>query len=58
MDKTHAAPLVKEVGYVPLPETAYDLALEKFKNRVVGSVFKGAEVGVGIEELMARTPIQ
>ncbi|MCI0667742.1 MAG: PstS family phosphate ABC transporter substrate-binding protein [Methylococcaceae bacterium] len=56
LNKEHAAPLVKEVGYVPLPETAYDLALEKFKNRVSGSVFKGAEVGVGIEELMARTP--
>lgn len=57
MDKTHAAPLVKEVGYVPLPEKAYDLGLEKFKKRVIGSVFRGAEVGVGIEELMARTPV-
>lgn len=56
MDKKHTAALVKEVGYVPLPEKAYDLALEKFQNRVIGTVFHGAEVGVGIEELMARTP--
>ncbi|MCO6442068.1 MAG: PstS family phosphate ABC transporter substrate-binding protein [Nitrococcus mobilis] len=56
MNKKHAAPLVKEVGYVPLPEKAYDLAAKKFKNRVTGTVFHGAEVGVGIEELMARTP--
>ncbi|HEY5601553.1 MAG TPA: PstS family phosphate ABC transporter substrate-binding protein [Gammaproteobacteria bacterium] len=56
MDKKHAAPLVKEVGYVPLPDKAYDLALGKFKKRTTGTVFKGAEVGVGIEELMARSP--
>lgn len=56
MNKKHAASLVKEVGYVPLPDKAYDMALEKFKNRVGGTVFHGAEVGVGIEELLARTP--
>lgn len=56
MNKKHAAPLVKEVGYVPLPEKAYDMAAKKFKDRVTGTVFHGAEVGVGIEELMARTP--
>jgi len=41
---------------VPLPDKAYDLALKKFKNRTVGTVFHGSEVGVGIEELMARSP--
>ncbi len=56
MDKKHAAPLVKEVGYVPLPDKAYDMALEKAKKRVAGSVFKGAEVGVGIEDLLSRQP--
>lgn len=54
MNKKHAAQLVKEVGYVPLPEKAYDAALDKFKKREVGTVFHGAEVGVGIEELMKR----
>ena len=56
MNKEHAAPLVKEVGYVPLPDKAYDRAAAKFDQRVTGTVFHGAEVGVGIEELMARTP--
>lgn len=56
MDKKHAAELVKEVGYVPLPDKAYDAALEKARKRVTGTVFHGSEVGVGIEELMARQP--
>lgn len=56
MDKRHAAALVKEVGYVPLPDKAYAAALEKARKRVTGTVFHGAEVGVGIEELMARKP--
>ena len=56
MDKRHAAALVKEVGYVPLPDKAYAAALEKSRKRVTGTVFHGAEVGVGIEELMARKP--
>lgn len=54
MNKEHAAKLVKEVGYVPLPDKAYAAALKKFKNRETGTVFHGAEVGVGIEELMSR----
>ena len=47
----HAGQLVKEVGYIPLPEAAYQAALERFKNRVKGSVFggKGATIGVKIE---------
>ncbi|EOA3785128.1 PstS family phosphate ABC transporter substrate-binding protein [Vibrio parahaemolyticus] len=56
MDTSHAPELVKEVGYVPLPDKAYKLAQENFKQRRTGSVFHGAEVGVGIEELLARTP--
>lgn len=56
MDEKEASKLVSEVGYVPLPEKAYKLAQENFKKRSTGSVFHGAEVGVGIEELLARTP--
>lgn len=49
----HAPKLVQEVGYVPLPEAAYKLALEKFKKREVGTVFKGgSQVGVSIEDLL------
>jgi len=50
----HAPALVKEVGYVPLPEKAYEMAQAKFAKRTTGTVFHGAEVGIGIEELMAR----
>ncbi|NAW66592.1 PstS family phosphate ABC transporter substrate-binding protein [Photobacterium halotolerans] len=56
MSEDHAPQLVKEVGYVPLPEKAYKLAQDNFKARRTGSVFHGAEVGIGIEELLARTP--
>jgi len=52
----HAKDLVEEVGYVPLPEKAYELALERFRKRVTGSVFggHGATVGVSMEELLKK----
>ena len=52
----HAGQLVKEVGYIPLPDAAYQAALERFKKRVKGSVFggKGAAIGVKIEDLLKR----
>lgn len=52
----NAADLVKEVGYVPLPRKAYELALERFKKRIPGSVFggHGATVGVSIEEILQK----
>ncbi|WP_296699029.1 PstS family phosphate ABC transporter substrate-binding protein [Thiocapsa sp. UBA6158] len=52
----HAPELVKEVGYVPLPDKAYEMAQAKLAARTTGTVFEGAEVGVGVEELLARTP--
>jgi phosphate transport system substrate-binding protein len=47
-------PLVKEVGYVGLPDKVYDLALQRFDKQVVGSVFggKGSQVGVSLESLL------
>ncbi|MCX7642306.1 MAG: PstS family phosphate ABC transporter substrate-binding protein [Armatimonadetes bacterium] len=50
----NANKLVKEVGYVPLPKRAYELAMERFRKRIVGSMFgaKGAQVGVTIQELL------
>jgi phosphate transport system substrate-binding protein len=48
------AGLVKEVGYVPLPASAYQLALQHFNNRKLGSVFGGVPmVGVTIDKLLA-----
>ncbi len=51
----NAAKLAKEVGYVPLPKRAYALAMERFKKRIVGSMFgaKGSVVGLSIGELLA-----
>ncbi|NUN15324.1 MAG: PstS family phosphate ABC transporter substrate-binding protein [Myxococcales bacterium] len=48
------AELVKEVGYIPLPETGYEMVRKRFADRRTGSVFegKGAQVGVRIEDLL------
>jgi phosphate transport system substrate-binding protein len=52
---TDGAQLTKEVGYVPLPEQAYKLALEHFTNGKMGTVFGGVpEVGVTIDTLLSR----
>lgn len=45
--------LAKEVGYIPLPDAVYKLALERFEKRVTGSVFTGgSQVGVKLEDLL------
>jgi phosphate transport system substrate-binding protein len=52
---TTGAKLVEEVGYVPLPPKAYELALRHVEEKKLGTVFGGTpEVGVTIEELLAR----
>lgn len=51
-----AEELVREVGYVPLPIKAYEMASEKFEARTTGTVFEGAEVGVSVEDLLKRQP--
>lgn len=52
----NAATLVREVGYVPLPQKAYELVLKRFTKRVSGSVFggHGATVGVSLEEILQK----
>ncbi|MBI3570828.1 MAG: PstS family phosphate ABC transporter substrate-binding protein [Gammaproteobacteria bacterium] len=51
----NAAPLVKEVKYVPLPANAYAMALGHFQKGKTGTVFGGeAEVGIKIEDLLKR----
>lgn len=51
----NAVKLVTEVKYVPLPATAYQLGLEHFTKKKLGTVFGGqAEVGLKIEELLKR----
>ncbi len=55
----NAAKLVKEVGYVPLQPAVYKAAQERFRKRMVGSVFggHGAEVGVKLEDLLKKEAV-
>ena len=49
--------LATEVKYVPLTESAYQMATERLRNLQTGSGFGGVpEVGLPIEELLKRTP--
>ena len=50
----HAKTLTKEVDYIPLPDEVYQLTLERFQNRVTGSVFggKGSTTGVSIDDVL------
>ena len=46
--------LVSEVGYLPLPKNAYDLAWKHFQAGKLGTVFGGhPQVGITIEQLQA-----
>lgn len=47
--------LIKQVKYVPLPQTAYTMSMDHLKKGKLGTVFGGeAEVGVKIEDLLKR----
>lgn len=48
--------LAREVGYIALPDKAYELALRRFEKGVTGSVFggHGSQVGVKIEDLLQK----
>lgn len=50
----HAAPLVKEVGYIPLENISYTAALERFQLKVAGSIFGGkdAQLGIAMADLL------
>ena len=51
----HAAQLVNEVKYIPLPADAYRTAAEHVAKRKLGTVFGGTpEVGLKIEDLLKR----
>ena len=51
----NAPNLVKQVKYVPLPQSVYTTGAEHLKKGKVGTMFGGeAEVGVKIEDLMKR----
>lgn len=48
----NAPKLAADVGYVPLPQDAYDAALECFEKRITGSTFRGSAPGVSVSELL------
>lgn len=49
--------LAKEVKYLPLPETAYQMAKDRLRNAQTGTAFGGVpEVGLPVEEILKRTP--
>jgi phosphate transport system substrate-binding protein len=51
---TQGSALGSEVGYVPLPDSAYKLALKHFNDKKLGSVFGGVpQVGITIDKLLA-----
>lgn len=51
----NATKLVREVGYIQLPERGYGLVSKRFERRVSGSIFggTGSRVGVSVESLLA-----
>jgi phosphate transport system substrate-binding protein len=52
---TEGPALAAEVGFVPLPEQAVQIALQHFRENRLGTVFGGKpEVGVKIDDLMER----
>ncbi|WP_103174513.1 PstS family phosphate ABC transporter substrate-binding protein [Paracoccus sp. SY] len=54
MDPANGTALVAEVGYVPLPEHAFELGKAKVAARKTGTFFEGgSKIGVSIEELLA-----
>jgi len=54
---TKGPALVKEVKYLPLPDEAYKMGLERFAKGQTGSGFGGVpEVGLPVMEILKRTP--
>lgn len=59
LDAKRAQELVREVGYVPLPGEAYDLARKNLRERHTGTAFAGgSKVGVSIEDLLTTQKVQ
>jgi len=53
----HVKTLATEVKYVPLTETAYQMATERLRSMQTGTGFGGVpEVGLPVEEILKRTP--
>lgn len=54
---TQGATLAREVKYIPLPDTAYAAAQQRFGEGLVGSAFDGVpNVGLSITDILKREP--
>jgi len=52
---TNARYLVGDVGYVPLSDRIYELAMERYQKRITGTLFENRSiVGVRLEDLLAQ----
>ncbi len=51
-----AKEIVQEVGYIPLSDKSYELALKRVKKKIKGTIFGGKETkgGVNIEEILEK----
>jgi hypothetical protein len=48
------ASLVKEAGYIPLPDEAYAMTEKRYDAGITGSMFEGgSKVGMTVEKLLA-----
>lgn len=55
LDPENARTYVDEVGYIPLPDNIYELARNRFEQRITGSIFAGgSQVGVTLEDLLGQ----
>lgn len=52
----NAKSLVGQVGYIPLTDEIYELALKRYEKRITGSIFEGSGsvVGVSLAELLQK----
>jgi phosphate transport system substrate-binding protein len=58
LNATRASELVAHVGYVPLPRDAYNIAMQNFRNRELGTAFaSGDEVGMSIEDVLNKQKV-
>lgn len=46
--------LIADAGYVALPKEANDAVLKHFEEKKTGTLFKGAEVGVTIQDVLSK----
>ncbi|RYG29872.1 hypothetical protein EON81_25940, partial [bacterium] len=46
--------LIPTTGYVPLPEEAYTLAQKRVDEKKTGTLFRGAETGIKIQDILNK----